>query len=243
MKVYDINIGHYVQINEDDKAQGNVQPAASDDGKKDDAQTQETQPTQKKSVSSNPDIMQLNADIEKKVTEKQTSQEKLKQQLADVIKKLEGVYGDSEYVETEVSPDVISMKKKILDDAKKYDEDIYRLNMQLLDKISKLHEGVKYDERINRYLNESNIHGAKVYLNNFVGGEGDGLLITGLKEFNKTFYGTKLLYGKDKSGYFVICLDQEDFNAIYGCLMNIGYDKDVIIQSIMPQILDRVSMV
>ena len=48
-------------------------------------------------------------------------------------------------------------------------------------------------------------------------------------------YATKsVIYGKDKKGYFAVCIDQEDFDRMYNALQEIGYTRDIIIDAIMP---------
>jgi hypothetical protein len=37
-------------------------------------------------------------------------------------------------------------------------------------------------------------------------------------DIRRVFGQTGLLYGKDKQGYFVICVDQEDFDVMYDTL-------------------------
>ena len=64
-----------------------------------------------------------------------------------------------------------------------------------------------------------------------------------MADFKRVFGNSNLLYGKDKEGYFVICIDQEDFDRMYNTLEETGYMRDTIIDNIMPQLFDRKEMV
>lgn len=93
-----------------------------------------------------------------------------------------------------------------------------------------------------RNLNESNIHTAKIYMRNLIGND-DEHIIKGMVDFKRAFGKSNLLYGKDKEGYFVVCIDQEDFDKMYNTLEETGYVRDTIIDNIMPQLFDRKEMV
>ena len=93
-----------------------------------------------------------------------------------------------------------------------------------------------------RNLNESNIHTAKIYMRDLIGNDDDHI-IKGMVDFKRAFGKSNLLYGKDKEGYFVVCIDQEDFDKMYNTLEETGYVRDTIIDNIMPQLFDRKEMV
>ena len=93
-----------------------------------------------------------------------------------------------------------------------------------------------------RNLNESNIHTAKIYMRDLIGND-DNHIIKGMVDFKRAFGKSNLLYGKDKEGYFVVCIDQEDFDKMYNTLEETGYVRDTIIDNIMPQLFDRKEMV
>jgi hypothetical protein len=93
-----------------------------------------------------------------------------------------------------------------------------------------------------RNLNESNIHTAKIYMRDLIGND-DEHIIKGMVDFKRAFGKSNLLYGKDKEGYFVVCIDQEDFDKMYNTLEETGYVRDTIIDNIMPQLFDRKEMV
>ena len=89
-------------------------------------------------------------------------------------------------------------------------------------------------------LNESNIHTAKIYMKNLVSNDN---IIKGMVDFKKVFQDTNLLYGKDRDGYFIVALDSEDFNQATEALEEVGYLRDDILDTIMPQVLDRHTMI
>jgi hypothetical protein len=91
-------------------------------------------------------------------------------------------------------------------------------------------------------LNESNIHSAKIYMDNLIGPD-DNKIIKGMVDFKHVFKDTSLLYGKDKEGYFFVALDTDDFNQATDALEEVGYLRDDILDTIMPQVLDRRSMI
>jgi len=62
-------------------------------------------------------------------------------------------------------------------------------------------------------------------------------------DFKKAFANSNLLYGKDKDGYFVVCLDQDDLNKLTNTLIEIGYDKDEIYGVVLSQMFDRSDLV
>lgn len=90
-----------------------------------------------------------------------------------------------------------------------------------------------------RFLNESNIQNAKVYVDKLI--KDDGMeRIKGMVDFKKAFKDSDLLYGKDKEGgYFAVCVDQADFNKLADTLEEVGYLRDDILAVTLPQIFDR----
>jgi len=111
--------------------------------------------------------------------------------------------------------------------------------MKLLESIALAKETIpaKY-----QFLNESNVQNAKVYITKIF--ENDyQQRIKGMVDFKKAFVNSNLLYGKDKDGYFVICLDQEDLNKLTTTLTEIGFDKDEIYSVVLSQMFDRSDLV
>ena len=131
----------------------------------------------------------------------------------------------------------ISKKEKEKADKKNhFEENILQLQLKVNESMRRVLPE-KY-----RNLNESNIHTAKIYMRNLIGNDDDHI-IKGMVDFKRAFGNSNLLYGKDKEGYFVVCIDQEDFDKMYNTLEETGYVRDTIIDNIMPQLFDRKEMV
>lgn len=131
----------------------------------------------------------------------------------------------------------ISKKEKEKADKKnQFEENILQLQLKVNESMRRVLPE-KY-----RNLNESNIHTAKIYMRDLIGND-DNHIIKGMVDFKRAFGKSNLLYGKDKEGYFVVCIDQEDFDKMYNTLEETGYIRDTIIDNIMPQLFDRKEMV
>lgn len=131
----------------------------------------------------------------------------------------------------------ISKKEKEKADKKNhFEENILQLQLKVNESMRRVLPE-KY-----RNLNESNIHTAKIYMRDLIGND-DNHIIKGMVDFKRAFGKSNLLYGKDKEGYFVVCIDQEDFDKMYNTLEETGYVRDTIIDNIMPQLFDRKEMV
>lgn len=131
----------------------------------------------------------------------------------------------------------ISKKEKEKADKKNhFEENILQLQLKVNESMCRVLPE-KY-----RNLNESNIHTAKIYMRDLIGND-DEHIIKGMVDFKRAFGKSNLLYGKDKEGYFVVCIDQEDFDKMYNTLEETGYVRDTIIDNIMPQLFDRKEMV
>lgn len=131
----------------------------------------------------------------------------------------------------------ISKKEKEKADKKNhFEENILQLQLKVNESMRRVLPE-KY-----RNLNESNIHTAKIYMRDLIGND-DEHIIKGMVDFKRAFGKSNLLYGKDKEGYFVVCIDQEDFDKMYNTLEETGYVRDTIIDNIMPQLFDRKEMV
>ena len=123
----------------------------------------------------------------------------------------------------------ISRKEKEKADKKnRFEETILQLKLKVNESMQRI-----FPEKY-RHLNESNIHTAKIYMRNLVANDEEHI-IKGMADFKRAFGKSDLLYGKDKEGYFVICIDQEDFDKMYNTLEETGYMRDTIIDNIMPQ--------
>jgi hypothetical protein len=94
----------------------------------------------------------------------------------------------------------------------------YDYDTKILKQQSTLVESKKYMfDKNSKYgkLNESNMQAAKVYITILVS---ELSPLKTMVDIRRVFGQTGLLYGKDKQGYFVICVDQEDFDVMYDTL-------------------------
>lgn len=123
--------------------------------------------------------------------------------------------------------------------ANEYDNKIFQLQAKLVESIETARRELplKYQA-----LNESNIQNAKVYLNKIFDNDYQER-IKGMVDFKKAFANSNLLFGKDKGGYFAVCVDQEDMNKLTNTLIEVGYNKDDIYSVVLSQMFDRSDLV
>ena len=241
--VYDLNARKIIKkrIYEDDN---NIQT--------DTTQTQQQQQTnntqQQQTISSidgNEDIQKIEAELRNLTTKYQndiTAQNKLLQ-VAKVNASKKPQTGP--YDPAQVDPQVLQILKKINELDRQFANNkanIIDKRLQVLQGLSKTNENwYNLPERY-KGLNESNLNSAKVYVNTLVGNDSDQIL-RNMHDFKRVLKNTDLLYGKDRKGYFVVAIDGEDLNKLSDTLEEQGYLRDDILDAIMPQILDRSSMI
>ena len=249
--VYNKKTGHFIKkLNEDDsnvstdtqQQQNNNSNTTS--STTDDKDTS-TNNTSFKSVESDETIQSLNAKIqdnENKFQQDLNTQQKLLD-AAKVAASKKTPTGPYDPVATDA--DVLNIMKKINDITKQHAIDIANFQDQKLAQLQKLSQTnesyYKIPEKY-KWLNESNIHTAKIYMGDLIAPDDDHIL-KGMADFKRAFKDTDLLYGKDKNGYFVVCVDQEDFNTLYDTLEENSYLRDQIIDTVMPQLFDRHEMI
>ena len=249
--VYNKKTGHFIKkLNEDDsnvstdtqQQQNNNSNTTS--STTDDKDTS-TNNTSFKSVESDETIQSLNAKIqdnENKFQQDLNTQQKLLD-AAKVAASKKTSTGPYDPVATDA--DVLNIMKKINDITKQHAIDIANFQDQKLAQLQKLSQTnesyYKIPEKY-KWLNESNIHTAKIYMGDLIAPDDDHIL-KGMADFKRAFKDTDLLYGKDKNGYFVVCVDQEDFNTLYDTLEENSYLRDQIIDTVIPQLFDRHEMI
>ncbi len=246
--VYNTKTGHFIKkLNEDDS---NVKTDTNQDNNnsnnstdsKDDASTGNTS---FKSVESDETIQDLTAKA-------QENENKFQQDLNTQQKLLDAAKATASnktpagpYDPVMTDQNVLNIMKKINDMTKQHAIDQANFQDQKLAQLQKLSQTnesyYKIPEKY-KWLNESNIHTAKIYMGNLIKPEEDAPL-KGMADFKRAFKDTDLLYGKDKNGYFVVCVDQEDFNTLYDTLEENSYVRDEIIDTVMPQLFDRHEMI
>ena len=123
--------------------------------------------------------------------------------------------------------------------ANEYDNKIFQLQAKLVESIETARKELPLKYQV---LNESNIQNAKVYLNKIFDNDYQER-IKGMVDFKKAFANSNLLFGKDKGGYFAVCVDQEDMNKLTNTLIEVGYNKDDIYSVVLSQMFDRSDLV
>lgn len=246
--VYNKKTGHFIKkLNEDDsnvstdtqQQQNNTTSSTTDD------KDTSTNNISFKSVESDETIQSLNAKIqdnENKFQQDLNTQQKLLD-AAKVAASKKTPTGPYDPVATDA--DVLNIMKKINDITKQHAIDIANFQDQKLVQLQKLSQTnesyYKIPEKY-KWLNESNIHTAKIYMGDLIAPDDDHIL-KGMADFKRAFKDTDLLYGKDRNGYFLIAVDKEDFDKVYDTLEEVGYLRDEIIDTVMPQLFDRHEMI
>lgn len=244
---FDIDLGHYIALNEDDN---NVTVQTNDNTE------QQNNSVQGIPSLNTPDVTTLQQKMETTLKTFDTDIQNLKDQevqLETILSTAVSQFNNATPEQKQnIRKSIVDTNNKILDvktkiSNKQKDKAVTQnqFELQVLQLQQKVNENLlpttKLPEKY-KSLNESNIQNAKIYLNNLVGNE-DIYIIKGMADFKRSLYKSELLYGKDKEGYFVICIDNEDFNKLYKAMGLVGYTRDRIIDAILPQVLDRGNMI
>ena len=245
---FDMNIGHYVLLLEGEVPQT--------DGSQDQSQNQD----QNQEQTQKPQVQMINLDSKEVIAMRQEKANQLKTLQDDIEKKTNNVVQCQQAVANiQQQPDkadqsqlnaaqkTLIQANKELADAKfnmakkenEYDNKIFQLQAKLVESIETARRELplKYQA-----LNESNIQNAKVYLNKIFDNDYQER-IKGMVDFKKAFANSNLLFGKDKGGYFAVCVDQEDMNKLTNTLIEVGYNKDDIYSVVLSQMFDRSDLV
>ena len=245
---FDMNIGHYVLLLEGE--------APQTDGSQDQSQNQD----QNQEQAQKPQVQMINLDSKEVIAMRQEKANQLKTLQDDIEKKTNNVVQCQQVVANiQQQPDkadqsqlnaaqkTLIQANKELADAKfnmakkenEYDNKIFQLQAKLVESIETARRELplKYQA-----LNESNIQNAKVYLNKIFDNDYQER-IKGMVDFKKAFANSNLLFGKDKGGYFAVCVDQEDMNKLTNTLIEVGYNKDDIYSVVLSQMFDRSDLV
>ena len=249
--VYNKKTGHFIKkLNEDDSNVSTDTQQQQNNNSNTTSSTTDDKDTSTnnisfKSVESDETIQSLNAKIqdnENKFQQDLNTQQKLLD-AAKVAASKKTPTGPYDPVATDA--DVLNIMKKINDITKQPAIDIANFQDQKLAQLQKLSQTnesyYKIPEKY-KWLNESNIHTAKIYMGDLIAPDDDHIL-KGMADFKRAFKDTDLLYGKDRNGYFLIAVDKEDFDKVYDTLEEVGYLRDEIIDTVMPQLFDRHEMI
>ncbi len=245
---FDMNIGHYVLLLEGEAPQS--------DGSQDQSQNQD----QNQEQAQKPQVQMINLDSKDVIAMRQEKANQLKTLQDDIEKKTNNVVQCQQAVaniqqqsdkadqsQLNAAQKTLIQANKELADAKfnmvkkenEYDNKIFQLQAKLVESIETARRELplKYQA-----LNESNIQNAKVYLNKIFDNDYQER-IKGMVDFKKAFANSNLLFGKDKGGYFAVCVDQEDMNKLTNTLIEVGYNKDDIYSVVLSQMFDRSDLV
>ena len=244
---FDMNIGHYVLLLEGE--------APQTDGTQEQSQNQDQNQEQEQK----PQVQMINLDSEEVVAMRQEKANQMKTLQDDIEKKTNNVVqcqqsianiqqsGEADQAQLNAAQKTLIQANKELADAKfnmakkanEYDNKIFQLQAKLVESIETARRELplKYQR-----LNESNIQNAKVYLNKIFDNDYQER-IKGMVDFKKAFANSNLLFGKDKGGYFAVCVDQEDMNKLTNTLIEVGYNKDDIYSVVLSQMFDRSDLV
>ena len=265
-RIFDIDKGHYITII--NEANGDTSFNASEAPQNQEGKTAEQQQAASTEVQQNKSV-EDNQDIQRLETQKNAEQKRFDDQmnswnqtydrqiqtLRDTLTAAQTAAASAQtqtaYDKVQTNRDVLTVKKQIADlELKNVEEkcrmqlaharELNKIENQKLDVLKKMtNEGMmRLPEKYRKVLNESNIAQAKIYVNNLVGNE-DRHILTGMVDFNHAFADSQLVYGRDKNGYYVLCIDQEDFNRLYQTMQEAGYHRDDVLATVMPQLLDR----
>ena len=245
---FDMNIGHYVLLLEGE--------APQTDGTQEQTQNQD----QNQEQAQKPQVQMINLDSKEVVAMRQEKANQLKILQDDIEKKTNNVVQCQQAIaniqqqsdkadqsQLNAAQKTLIQANKELADAKfnmakkanEYDNKIFQLQAKLVESIETARRDLplKYQA-----LNESNIQNAKVYLNKIFDNDYQER-IKGMVDFKKAFANSNLLFGKDKGGYFAVCVDQEDMNKLTNTLIEVGYNKDDIYSVVLSQMFDRSDLV
>lgn len=243
--VYNAKSGHFVKkLNEDNNTQEQQNNTTNTEQQTNNTQdSNNTTVTSGQSVDSNPDIQKLNQELFNIKTKYDTdlmTQNKLLN-AAKINASKNTPVGNYDPVMTDSN--VLNIMKKINTMNRQYYTNICNIEdkrIALLTKLSQIKENYYKVPDKYKNLNESNIHTAKIYMKDLIN---DNQILKGMVDFKRVFKETNLLYGKDREGYFIVALDSEDFNQATDALEEVGYLRDEILDTIMPQVLDRHMMI
>ena len=245
---FDMNIGHYVLLLEGE--------APQTDGSQEQPQNQDQNQEQTQKAQ----VQMINLDSKEVVAMRQEKANQLKTLQDDIEKKTNNVVQCQQAIaniqqqldkvdqsQLNAAQKTLIQANKELADAKfnmakkanEYDNKIFQLQAKLVEsiEIARRKLPLKYQA-----LNESNIQNAKVYLNKIFDNDYQER-IKGMVDFKKAFANSNLLFGKDKGGYFAVCVDQEDMNKLTNTLIEVGYNKDDIYSVVLSQMFDRSDLV
>lgn len=250
--VFDLRTGHYVRrINEEETQDNNTQSQAQTKPDAGQEQAPAEPPKQLVNIETaevanmrqarDAKVKSLDSDIQKAQQQGNQLQAKYSEAVAAFNKaQADGTDFDISQV-SQIHKQMLQLKVQVEEKTFEKAKAVHDANIAILQAQTKLLESFDMSKLPPKYrkLNESNMQAAKVYISVLVKPEFPESPMKGMVDVRRVFGISGLLYGKDKNGYFVICIDQEDFDKMYQTLIDNGYTRDEVIDAIMPQVFDR----
>lgn len=246
---FDLKTGHYVRLRLNEDEQPNQNPEQNSQNQNN--QQQEQQPASPTAVTNidNEKVIQLRQQMENECA---SHTDKIKK-MTDMLNQLQAQH-NAELSKLSKDPNtdpktadsilkqMIQCRKQITDAEFEKARITHDYTLKICSEQNAILESMYKLPGKYAILNESNIHSAKVYITSLVGND-DYHIMKGMVDVKRVFRASQLFHGKDKDGYFVLCIDQEDFDRLYKALQETGYSREQIIDAIMPQVFDRRELV
>lgn len=230
---FDLNSGHYTTI---------LNEAEEDDVSKDTKAGSETQDSSKsfsigyKPVDSDPTVLDITKKIQDSDRRYYEQVKTLKDQILQAKNNLSNQYRNgqlsrtSTYDPIETNDNVLNLENRILDLENTHYREISNLKSQLIQRkkqLASLAEGGYFIQNPRQYaINESTLEKTKIYIpSDYI--QLDKPFSNG-HEVRKAFNGKPLVFGKDKFGYYVCCLDQNDIDVLYDIIVSAGYEPSEV---------------
>lgn len=247
---FDLNLGHYVKLNEADETASVQDTSASTDATTDLSSA-------KAKTFRGIDQDETVQGLKEKITDLKAKHSRdiasLDQQLSSAKQAVQTSLSSgtstytSVYDPSETDSNILSIENQKLSSEKQYQDQLYSLEQQLLARKKALASVTEaraiFPEKLHR-IDESTLNNNKIFLKNILYKDGPySEKVGNMAAFNRLFRESGLLYGKDrKLGYYVICIDKDDFNILVKTLQTIGISKREIMGEVMPQLMDRKSL-
>lgn len=258
--IYNQKIGHYIQvINEaDDVTVDNTTNQTSNTNTTNNNTSNNTSNSSVSTSFKDPYQDDTIANLKEKIAKQEETYNKNKitteNTLATAEKQVKDNINNNKYATYKYDPlecdsTILNIKLKQLNDEKNWFIQKNQMQQQILTQLKKLSSETKdqsetFKEKYSKYLslNESEIQNAKIYLGNLIKND-ENHILKSLSDLKKAVKNNRLLCGKDKDGYFVVCLDKSDFDSLTNTLIELGYIQEEIVDTIIPQLFNRKNLV
>lgn len=253
---YDNNIGHFLITEAEEAAhQGAGNPDSNAPEKEGLEQDDQKQPMSFKSIMADEKIIALKAQLSAKKTQFDRDIQALNLQMTNTKAAISKELVDKDtnaiktaYDPSEVDPKVLELETKILTRTITYNTESSNIDKQILQRKIELSKELKESEIVKQegirklqMLNESMLAKCKICVSPLIGEE---MPIKNKFDFNRALKTFSLLYGKNsKDGYYVVLVDNNDVEEFYTAFLNAGYDKEDLVETIVPQLIDRTNFI